>query len=77
MIFAMLPVAFDNHFVAGFGEQAKVFGASFDGARFGTSGTLQPKTAAIAQIACATDQVRSGAAARKGNGKAPEETESD
>ena len=37
----LLPAAFDDHLVARFGEQAKVFGSSFHGARFGTLRALQ------------------------------------
>jgi len=36
-----LAVAFHNHFVSRFGEQAKVFGATFHNARFGAVGAVQ------------------------------------
>jgi hypothetical protein len=37
----LLPATLDHHLAARFGEQAKVFGATFHNARFGAVGAVQ------------------------------------
>jgi hypothetical protein len=46
----LLPAAFDEHFVARFGEQAKVLGAAFHGAWFGPVGPIQQQIVGNALI---------------------------